>query len=161
MTRCTRATALVAAALLAASSLTLLQSVRVTSDSMVPTLEPGDRLLLDPRSARPSVGDLVVFRQPGTDTLAVKRVVGTAGDTIGLEDGRLRRNGRLVDEPYVDRDGVEGAESVHFGPVHVPTGSSFVMGDNRGASVDSRTYGPIEHLRIVGRVIARVWPLRP
>jgi signal peptidase I len=157
--RWTRRVALVGAALLAVGSLALQESVQVVSDSMAPTLRAGDRVLLDPWSTgAPSIGDVVVFRVPGSGELAVKRVIGTAGDTIGLEDGRLHRNGRLIEESYVD---LETVDSVYFGPVRVPAGSMFLMGDNRGLSVDSRSYGPVEHSRILGRVLARWWPPRP
>lgn len=144
--------------MLALVALALLSSVRVISVSMVPTLEPGDRVLIDTLSRRsPSIGDLVVLREPDSGELAVKRVVGVAGDTVAIEDGRLRRNGVLIDEPYVD---LEGVDSVYFGPVRVATGTTFVMGDNRGASIDSRSYGPIDDGRVLGRVLLRWWPPR-
>lgn len=144
--------------MLAVAAVALLSSVRVVSVSMMPTLEPGDRVVVDTLSTRaPSIGDLVVLREPDSGTLVVKRVVGVAGDTIALEDGRLRRNGVLIDEPYVDLGGVD---SVYFGPERVPAGTLFVMGDNRGASIDSRSYGPIDDGRVVGRVLLRWWPPR-
>lgn len=138
------------------ASLGLTQTFCVASTSMQPTLAPGDRVLLAPHVPDPpAIGDVVVFWEPGTDQLSVKRVIGAAGDTVALEDGRLRRNGRMVEEPYAD---LGGAGSTYFGPVRVPEGTTFVMGDNRGVSVDSRSYGPVEQIRIVGRVVARVWP---
>lgn len=64
-------------------------------------------------------------------------------------------NGRRRTEPYVDQRAVD---SVYFGPVTVPDGTVFVLGDNRGESIDSRSYGPVPLEAVVGRVAWRIWP---
>jgi signal peptidase I len=82
-------------------------------------------------------------------------VVAVGGDEVGIEDGYLVVNGHTVEEPYVDHRVLDG---VYFGPVTVPPGSVFMMGDNRANSVDSRTFGPVRRDTIVGRVMVRIWP---
>jgi signal peptidase I len=128
----------------------VVEPLRVTSTSMEPSLRSGDHVVVDKLSYRlhpPRRDDLIVFRQPDDGRLAVKRVVGIAGDEVGLEDGVLVVNGinRPVDHRTID--------SVYFGPETVPDRTIFVMGDNRGPSIDSRTYGPIRIDAIVGRVV--------
>ncbi|QWZ09448.1 signal peptidase I [Nocardioides panacis] len=129
----------------------------VASSSMTPTLRDGDEVLgekLWPHLRGLRRDDLVVFHPPGTDALMVKRVVGLAGDTVALADGRLVVDGRPVPEAYVDLPSVDG---VYYGPVTVPAGSVFVLGDDRASSVDSRSFGPVPRDRVVGRVLTRLW----
>jgi signal peptidase I len=78
-----------------------------------------------------------------------------AGDRVGLEDGVLVVNGRRVREGYADPEAID---SVYFGPVTVPAGRVFVLGDNRANSQDSRDFGAVPTKNIMGRAIARVWP---
>jgi signal peptidase I len=133
--------------------LAVVEPLQVTSGSMRPTLEVGDHIVIDKLTGRwraPAVGDLVVFREPGGGDLAVKRVVGVAGASVALEDGVLHIDGIPQPEPELDHRGVD---SVYFGPVTVPVGAVFVMGDNRGESLDSRTYGPIAVADLIGRVV--------
>jgi signal peptidase I len=96
----------------------------------------------------------VVFRLTGAGLL-VKRVVGVGGDRVGLEDGELVVNGATVAEPYVNHRLLDG---VYFGPVTVPAGRLFVMGDNRTDSTDSRSFGPVGGDAVVGRVVGRIFP---
>lgn len=131
------------------------EPMRVTSVSMSPTLGVGDHILVDKLTGRwrdPAIGDLVVFPEPGGGALAVKRVVALGGQSVALEDGLLHVDGVPRDEPTIDHRGVD---SVYFGPVSVPDGSVFVLGDNRGESIDSRTYGAIRVEDLVGRVALR------
>jgi signal peptidase I len=157
-------------ALLAAIALVLLlgagarayvaEPFAIPSESMEPTLWPGDHVLVEKLSYRlsaPHRGDLVVLAAPGGGGLAVKRVVGLGGDRIAIEDGVLAVDGRRQREPYVDHASVD---SSYFGPVVVPAGTVFVLGDNRGDSRDSRDYGPVPRRSLVGRVLLRLWPLR-
>ncbi len=97
-----------------------------------------------------------MFRAPDGGSLAVKRIVGLAGDRVAIEDGVLAVNGHLQREPYVDQSRVD---SVYFGPVAVPPGDVFVMGDNRADSHDSRDYGAVPQRSLIGRVLTRLWPL--
>jgi signal peptidase I len=131
----------------------------IPSESMAPTLRPGDHVLVEKLSYRfgpPRRGELVVFRAPDGGSLAVKRIVALAGDRVGIEDGVLAVNGRLQREPYIDQASVD---SVYFGPVVVPRGDVFVMGDNRADSHDSRAYGAVPWRSLIGRVLVRLWPL--
>jgi signal peptidase I len=129
------------------------EPMRVPTGSMQPTLRPGDHVLLEKLGAADR-GDLVVFTRRDGD-LFLKRVVAVSGDEVGIEDGYLVVNGHTVEEPYVDHRVLDG---VYFGPVTVPPGSVFMMGDNRADSVDSRTFGPVRRDTIVGRVMVRIWP---
>jgi signal peptidase I len=129
----------------------------VRSASMTPTLHAGDQILaekLTPRLGHLERGDVIVFTAPATSSLMVKRVVAVAGDRVGLADGRLVVNGHRVPEAYVDLARVDG---VYFGPEVVPSGSVFVMGDDRAGSVDSRDFGPVPQDRVIGRVLGRLW----
>ena len=131
----------------------------IPSESMAPTLRPGDHVLVEKLSYRfgsPRRGDLVVFRAPDGGSLAVKRIVGLAGDRVAIEDGVLAVNGRLQREPYVDQSSID---SVYFGPVVVPRGDVFVMGDNRADSHDSRDYGAVPRRSLIGRVLVTLWPV--
>jgi signal peptidase I len=134
--------------------LVVAEPVWVPTASMRPTLNPGDHVLVA-KLASPGRGDLVVFTAPAGTNLLLKRVVAVGADEVGIEDGELVVNGRPVPEPYVDHRLLDG---VYFGPVTVPSGSVFVLGDNRTDSVDSRTFGPVRRETIVGRVVLRMWP---
>jgi signal peptidase I len=130
---------------------------RIPSESMVPTLKPGDQALVSKLSGHePKRGQLVAFHSPrnGGEVL-LKRVVAVGGDTVGLEDGVLVVDGRHVREPFVDHKAID---SVYFGPVKVRSGTVFVMGDNRANSEDSRDFGAVRTSSIIGRAVARVWP---
>ena len=152
------AAVLAAVALVLAVGAWVAEPLRIPSDSMAPTLRPGDHVLVDKtayRRGEPRRGDLAVVRAPGSDELMLKRVVALGGQTVGIEDGVLVVDGRRPPEPYVDHDAVD---SVFFGPVRVPRGSVFVLGDNRADSVDSRRFGALPQNALVGRVATRLWP---
>jgi signal peptidase I len=103
----------------------------------------------------PQRGDVIVFDAPtGDDTEFVKRVIGVPGDDIDIHDGEVWVNGKRLD------DGRETAlrGSTRF-PLQVPEGHYFVLGDNRNASNDSRAFGFVPAEDIIGRVLARYWPL--
>jgi signal peptidase I len=140
-------------------------SFAITSDSMAPTLISGDRIVLDVlyyRSHAPRPGDLVVLRVPhdqpmpdrviSVQPMLAKRVVAIAGDVVSLSGKTLRVNGMEVSEPYAHYEPVGGvAESGDFGPVKVPPGHYFALGDNRSHSLDSRAFGAISSDTIVGK----------
>lgn len=133
------------------------EPVRVRSTSMEPTLRSGAALVIDKLSYRwrtPRRGEIVTAHDPTTGEPIVKRIVAVAGDSIGIEDGRLVRNGVPVDEPYVDDDDMDG---YYFGPITVPDGHVFVLGDHRADSVDSRRYGPLAVADLDGRLLWTVW----
>lgn len=129
----------------------------VSSDSMAPTVCTGDTVLLarlhDGRAV--DVGDIVTFPSPQDGTSTIKRVVALGGQQVAIRDAELVVDEHQVDEPYVDHASIDG---VYFGPVTVPDGSVFVMGDHRETSIDSRNYGPIRAADIDGRLLLRVSP---
>lgn len=130
----------------------------VRSVSMSPTLSAGDQVLIDKvtdRGRHPERRDLIVFLRPGSSEQMVKRVSAVAGDEVGLEDGQLVVNGRIVVEPFVDPETMDGT---YFGPVTVAPGEVFVLGDNRANSIDSRVFGSVPESNITGRIVTRLWP---
>ncbi|WP_169713739.1 signal peptidase I [Paludifilum halophilum] len=133
----------------------------VNGTSMQPTLEDGDRLLINKFHflfEEPRRGDVITFEDPSRDgRYLVKRVVGVPGDRIAIRGGELYRNGKRVSEPYIDSDIEDG----NYGPVAVKPGSVFVMGDNRHryASRDSRykSVGLVPNELIEGKVELILW----
>lgn len=133
--------------------------VRVGSASMEPTLHNGDVVMVSrrpPPVADLARGDLVVFRWHGQGPQTLKRVVGLGGDVVVVRDAALFVNRERVAEPYVDHALIDGYYSATF---TVPQGSVFVLGDNRGNSLDSRDFGPVSGSDLVGRVLLRIWPV--
>ena len=131
----------------------------VGSESMVPTLEVWDRVLINKLAydlAEPERGDIVLFESPqgGKDPL-IKRVVGLPGEKLEFRHGRLFVDGEPQKEPYL-RGGSPGKRS--YGPVRVPEGHVFVMGDNRANSLDSRFFGPVPRENLIGEALFRFWP---
>jgi len=110
----------------------------------------------------PKRGDIAVFRTqtdaasicPGPGAAFVKRLIGLPGDEVELRD-RLYVNGMPLDEPYLNG----AAAGPQFGPVTVPEGEYFLMGDNRYQSCDSREFGTVPRESITSRVVAIYWPL--
>jgi signal peptidase I len=137
------------------------QVARVEGQSMVPTLEDQDRLIVNKLAYRlgdPQVGDIVMLYYPeDPDKSFVKRVIGEAGDTLRSVDGRVYRN----DVPLAD-DFIPDEFKSHdnWGPEVVRRGQYFVMGDHRNNSSDSRTWGQVPKKYIIGKVQLRWWPIR-
>ncbi|MCH7606514.1 MAG: signal peptidase I [Chloroflexi bacterium] len=135
---------------------------KVEGDSMLPALAGNEYVLLSPsRNRQPSLhrGDIVVLRNPAQlDAVYVKRIVGLPDEEIRLEGGLVYLNSQLLEESYATISPQEGAES----PKEWRNGPDeyFVLGDNRKASQDSRSFGPVSKNLIVGRVWFRYWPLR-
>lgn len=171
----------VAAALLIRSF--IFEPVRVDGESMDDTLANGEIMLVTkydysttwlsffwqddatkesaPRirfGGDPKRFDVVICRYPNRgDTNFVKRVVGLPGDTIELRDGWLYVNGEKMEEKYIN-DAYRTGRLNTFGPVTVPEGQFFVMGDHRNNSNDSRSVGPIDRTMIVGHVRQVLYP---
>jgi signal peptidase I len=127
----------------------------IPSESMAPTLESGDQILVTRyfRGA-PKRGDVVVFESlTAPDELLVKRVIAVPGDLIDSRLGRVRISGYTLAEPYVLRQSSSGAVSAQV----VPADSYFVMGDNREDSSDSRSWGVVPRARIIGRARMVLW----
>ena len=155
----------------------LIQAFYIPSESMFPTLQTNDRVLVNKLAYRFSDverGDIIVFHAPpGAATNGVKdlikRVVGLPGDTIEGRDGIVYINGRPLDEGYLRPE----VRSTTFGPKTVPESGIcdpahpengdgpcyFMMGDNRQGSRDSTKFGPIGEDSIVGRAFVKIWPL--
>jgi signal peptidase I len=185
---------IVAAALFFALSLQALavKPYRIPSGSMLPTLKPGQRIIVDRLSHRvgtdPDLGDVTVFYPPRgadtgecgrtgegpfysggaetrhacarptsthSDTTFVKRVVGLPGDTIAIVGGHVVRNGVPAKEPFASD--CAGAEC-NLNPITIPSGTYFLMGDNRGNSDDSRFWGPVPRDWIIGKAVVSYWP---
>ncbi|HEV7872170.1 MAG TPA: signal peptidase I [Modestobacter sp.] len=143
--------------LLAASVTGLLpvRVMRVGSGSMAPAVQTGDLVVVVPPSGPVQRRDVVAAPHPDTGVLLVKRVVAVGGDRVALEDGVLVVDGVAVCEPSIDPARLDG---VWFGPVTVPAGRLFLLGDDRGESIDSRDFGPVPAAEVTGVVPARVWP---
>ena len=133
--------------------------VRVASASMLPTFHAGDLVLAGqqaPELDDLARGDLVTFVSPEDGGRALKRVIGLPGDAVVIKDSVLHVNDRAVEEPYVDHALIDGYYSRTY---TVPEGTVFLLGDNRGNSVDSRDYGPVPVDALLGRVLLRMWPV--
>jgi signal peptidase I len=132
-----------------------LQLMRVGSGSMAPTISVGDLVVVNHLAGPVHRGDVVVAPHPETGELLVKRAVGLAGDEVGIEDGVLVVDGQAVCEPSIDPALQDG---VWFGPVTVPDGEVFLLGDDRSSSIDSRDFGTVPADDVDGQVDARLWP---
>ncbi len=135
----------------------LLPVLQVSGDSMNPTLEDKDILVLV-KGENMETGDLCAFYWQ--NKLLIKRIIGAPGDVITLdENGVVTVNGETLDEPYVDELAL-GECDIRF-PYQVPENRYFVLGDHRAVSIDSRSsvIGCVEKSQILGRVFLRVWPL--
>jgi signal peptidase I len=149
----------------------VVQSYRIPSGSMEKTLHGctgcnDDRVLVDKLSYKLHGihrHDVVVFKATGTWLAAVggpediiKRVIGLPGDTVQCCDaqGRVVLNGVAQNEPYIFQN-----NDYAFGPVVVPKGQLFVMGDHRSDSSDSRYNGTIPESSVIGHAFIRVWPI--
>ena len=164
----------------------LLQAFFIPSGSMVPTLAPGDRVIVAKVPywfGEPSRGDIIVFEktdrlgaaqesdrglvggfvdwlgeglgfQPPENPDYIKRVIGLPGDVVSARDGKVIVNGRVIEEPYLRQ------RTADFDKTEVPAGKLFVMGDNRGNSLDSRAglgFVPIDD--VVGKAYVTIWPI--
>ena len=148
---------LVVAAVAVLAAMLFFPIFRVTGSSMEPTLQPME-IVVCLKSSRFQSGDLVTFYY--NNKVLLKRVIGTAGDTIEIDDsGNVFVNGSQLDEPYITKKSL-GQCDIDF-PYQVPDNRIFVMGDNRETSVDSRTtaVGCIADEYVIGKVFLRVWPL--
>jgi signal peptidase I len=162
----------------------LVKPFRIPSESMVPTLEVGQRVLVDRvtfRIGEPERGDVVVFKPPAgaddnvcggrhspqsacprptskrSDTNFIKRVVAIGGDRLKVIDGRVYLNGKRQREPFIRPDSSCGICNLPR-EITIPKGMYFMMGDNRGESADSREWGPVPKKWLIGQAFMTYWP---
>lgn len=136
----------------------------IPSESMVPTLQKYDKLIVDKLSyhfADPQRGDIVVFEptdnimkdNPNLRDAFIKRIIGLPGDKVEVKGGRVYINDQPLREEYI-----EAEPEYQYGPVKVPVDSYLVLGDNRNNSYDSHFWGFVPRDLIIGRAIVRFWP---
>jgi signal peptidase I len=126
-------------------------SFYIPSCANYPTLQPGYHIVLEKPAKSVSRADFVVYHSPLVRTpggTAVARVVGLAGETVQARGGQILVNGKPLGEPYL----APGTKTADFGPVNVPTGHYFLLGDNRSNSADSRAFGPVDASAVVAKV---------
>jgi signal peptidase I len=112
----------------------------------------------------PARGDIVVFDAPGDDNtsnnpLLIKRLIGLPGDHIQIIEGQVFVNGTLLNEPYLFVEDMPTRCNGQHCDVVLCEGQYYLMGDHRGDSKDSRSFGPVSRDRIVGEAVVRYWPL--
>jgi signal peptidase I len=138
----------------------LFQVARVEGQSMAPTLEDQDRLIVNKlvyRIGEPRRGDIVMLYYPlNPDKSFVKRVIAEEGDTVRIVDGRVYVNDIPLKDDYV---ATEYRSHDDWGPQLIPEGYDFVMGDHRNNSSDSRHWGMVPKKYIIGKVQIRWWPV--
>jgi len=131
---------------------------RVDGESMLPTLHHNERLVVWRLGYEPEAGDIVILDPPSGRGPYVKRVIATGGQTVQIDNftGDVFVDGKKLDEPYINNK-TTSMQSEFF----VPEGHTFVMGDNRGNSHDSRSSDVsfIKDEKILGEVVFRIWPL--
>ena len=157
---------------------------RIPSESMVPTLAIGQRVLVDRvtyKYGEPERGDVVVFKPPRgadenscgvrhssesacprptaarSDTNFIKRIVGLGGDRLKVIDRRAYVNGKRQKEPFIRPDAECGICNLPR-EITIPRGMYFMMGDNRGESADSREWGPVPEKWMIGQAFMTYWP---
>ncbi|MFP5246433.1 MAG: signal peptidase I [Thermoanaerobaculia bacterium] len=136
-----------------------LQLYSIPSESMSPTLEAGDQIVVTPYfGAKPERGHVIVFSSPADPReLLVKRVIAVPGELVDSRLGRVRVGGHTIPEPYVRREASTGAIEAQI----IPADSYYVLGDNRDDSLDSRTWGVVPRDRIIGRARLVLWSSGP
>lgn len=156
---------IVIAVIIATVILTFIKPIVVRQSSMEPTFYSGDYVFISKQAYKlfgePERGDVIVFHtdmkdENDHDKNLIKRIIGLPGDTVEIIGGYVYLNGQILDEPYLNEQGISG----EMEKITVPEGRLFVMGDNRGVSQDSRDVliGCIEEDSILGRVFVRLYP---
>ncbi|MGQ9466896.1 MAG: signal peptidase I [Anaerolineae bacterium] len=135
----------------------LAQATVVRGQSMEPTLHDNERVIVEKISYRmrggPHRGDVVVLRLDGAHDMLIKRVVALPGETVAVHSGQVFVDDMPLTEPWAVRQG-----GPDYPPTVVPEGYVFVLGDNRGHSNDSRSFGPVPLANIIGHAVFVYWP---
>ncbi len=162
-------TLIVVVSILILSQIFLFSNYIVQGRSMMPTIEDGERVIVNRliyRYSTPKRFDLIVFRANET-TDYIKRIIGLPGDDLFFHEGELFVNGKKIEEPFLeDIDRLFAPFTTDFtleqvtGETSVPKGYVFVLGDNRRNSIDSRQIGFIPESEIIGKVSFCYWPIR-
>lgn len=138
---------------------------KIPTGSMKPTLMPGDKIFVNRfiyRFRAPRRGDVIVFRYPENPRRDfIKRLVAFPGETIEIDNGKVRINGKIIDSPeifqniYYYNRGSYGAKNAQ---ITVPEGCYFVLGDNSSSSRDSRYWGFVPQKFLIGKAFVIWWP---
>lgn len=135
----------------------VVQNFRIEGRSMFPTLHPDQYLLVNKLLyhgfSDPQRGDIIVFEAWSADKDFIKRIVGVPGDEIEVRENLVYVNGVALDEPYLTQPTTD-----NIGPITLDGDMYYVMGDNRGNSSDSRTYGPLPREKMIGKAWLTYWP---
>ncbi|MGC2267584.1 MAG: signal peptidase I [Candidatus Acidiferrales bacterium] len=138
----------------------LYQPVKVEGTSMAPLLSDQERIFINKfvyRFEPIDRGDVVVFWYPLDHSKSfIKRVIGLPGESIELRAGHVYVDGKELAEPYVPASYLDGSS---YGPMKIPSGNYFVMGDHRDSSNDSRVFGPVSRPYIYGKAVFAYWPV--
>jgi len=141
----------------------VVQAFKIPSGSMIPTLQVGDHILVNKfiyYFRDPQRGDVIVFKYPWDESRDfIKRVIAVGGEEVAMKDRIVFVDGRPLVEPYAiySEARVPGGPGYEYGPVVVPRGSLFVMGDNRDNSQDSRFWGFLKSEKIRGKSFLIYW----
>ena len=142
----------------------------VKESSMEPTLYENNYLIINKLSYfhkdHPGYGDIIVFKSDLDKTdgtgkkLLIKRVIGVEGDVMTIQDGKVYRNGELLDEPYVNGQETYADEGMDIVEMEIGEDELFCMGDNREVSLDSRSpeVGNVQEEAVVGKAVVRLFP---
>lgn len=137
----------------------VIQPFFIPSSSMEPTLKPGDRIIVNKfiyRFKNIQRGDIIVFKYPLDPSRDfIKRVIGLPGETVEIRDSVLYINDKKVNQPFLPK----GLKYGSYGPVQIPQGQYFMMGDNRNNSEDSRVWGFLPRDNVIGKAFVVFWPV--
>lgn len=157
--------------------LNMTRNMRVPSEGMEDSIRAGDELIVNlcsygipnpithkrmTPSGEPRRGEVIIFASPvDRKIITVKRVIGLPGDQVAIRQNQVFINDQLYNEPYVKPAGPGLSSGDEFGPLAVPRGSYFVLGDNRPKSADSRHWGFVRLDEIMGRAVRVYWSIDP